>query len=68
MNTMWQKTIIFHLINNVRMCFGLILIHYWKKNTNKVTPPSPVKPNRHSQTGINIYVTGHMTGSGATTC
>ncbi len=67
MNTTWQITIAFNLTNNVRMCFISMLIHYWKQTTNNVTPPSPVK-NGHSQTGYNIFVTGHMTGSGATTC
>ncbi len=37
----WQKTIVFNLINNVRMCFNSILINYWKrKHINKVIPPS----------------------------
>ncbi len=40
-----------------------------KKNTNKVKSPSPLKKIKgHSQTGSNIFVTGHMTGRGATTC
>ncbi len=46
------------------------LAQFWfiieKKNTNKITFLSPLK-NEHSQTGSNILVTGHMTGSGATT-
>ncbi len=66
MNTVWMKTIVFNLINNVRMCFCSILINYWK-NTNKVTSPSSLK-NGHLQRGSNIFVTGHMTGSGDTTC
>ncbi len=46
------------------MCLSAIFINYWK-NTYKVTSPSPLK---YSQTGSNILVTDHMTGSGATTC
>ncbi len=34
----------------------------------KVTSPSPWKKNGHSQTGSNIFVTGHMRWSGAITC
>ncbi len=62
MNTTWQKISVFNLINNVTMCFII-----GKKTLNKVTSPTFLK-NGHSQTGINIFVTDHMTGSGDTTC
>ncbi len=38
-----------------------------KNNTNKVTSPAILRYG-HWQTGSNIFLTGHMTGSGATTC
>ncbi len=48
MSTAWQKTIDCNLVNNDKMCFNSILIHYWKK-TNNVTSPSPLKMDIHKQ-------------------
>ncbi len=38
-----------------------------KKNTNKFISSS-LQNDRHSEIGSCIFDTGHMTGSGATTC
>ncbi len=49
MNTTWQKTIVFNLINNVRM-FWLHFDSLLKtKNTNKVTSPSALKMDIYKQ-------------------
>ncbi len=37
--TMWQKTIAFNLIDNVRMCFSSSLIQYWNITPTEVHPP-----------------------------
>ncbi len=49
-----QKTVVFNIVNNVRMCFSSILIHYWRKNSNKVSSCSPLKMGKQEVTLLSL--------------
>ncbi len=58
---------LFILINNVRKFHSLISIYYWQKKYLQSFTFIPSK-NGYSQTRSCIFVTGHMTESGTTSC